>query len=118
VAGDYYGLQSNWLAGSGTILGQGGASEAVFTATNPNQPVTITQVTTSTCQLASFWDCSIILFQHGGLIRSGVTAESNNLVAVPVPGPNGGTEPISPVCFEDGCYLQFASTLHPVTSSG
>lgn len=118
VAGDTYGLQKNWYVGSGTILGQGGKSDAVFTAANPSQDVTITQVTTSTCQIASFWNCSIILAQHGALVNSPVTLESNNMSPVPVFGPNGSTEPIAPTCFEDGCYLQFASVILLPASSG
>ncbi|MDA4122484.1 MAG: hypothetical protein OK456_04795 [Thaumarchaeota archaeon] len=118
VAGDSYGLQKNWLAGSGTILGQGGSSGAVFSATDLSDPVTITQVTTSTCPQKTFWNCSIILAQHGGLIDSGVTLEYNNLDPVGVFGPNGGTLPIGTVCFEDGCYIQFASVILPPVSSG
>jgi hypothetical protein len=118
VAGDLYGLQKNWYAGSGTILGQGGSSDAIFTATNPSQDVTITQVTTSTCPIATFWNCSIILAQHGVLVNSAVTLESNNMFPVPVFGPNGGTVPIAPTCYEDGCYLQFASVLLLPVSSG
>ncbi len=84
VAPDTYGLASNWLQVSGSILGAGGGSKINFAAYAVDQNVL--GATACPIPLAPGWTCATPqLNGHYDDTAGWVTAESNNLYYAPSP---------------------------------
>lgn len=113
VARDKYGLNGNWNEVSGSIMGLGGGSQAIFGKTKIQ-----TLVDAYSCSAG--WTAERCpqgrenfyppqeLASYGIAYYSGVTAESNNLV--PTNGPPPGNEPSTLQCVVDWCQLNYFST--------
>jgi len=83
VAPDAFGLHDNWHGVSGTIIGVGGGSQAVFTS-----PTSVTTgVAASSCKTLPV--ISLVKCAPGNAASyyytSGITAESNNLALLEIP---------------------------------
>lgn len=112
VAPDTYGLSGNWTDVSGSILGLGGASQAVFQNATLETLVgarsCLAPYTAATCPAGSApTELEHELVYYAAPYYSGVTGESNNLV--PVVGSPPAHEPAL-FCLTNDCALWYNST--------